>query len=74
MNALNVTTTVFDEARTKVMGDAYDAVCGKLHGTRYPASVREAIAGRILAIAASSPEQDPELIAKAVVTSLGIKL
>jgi hypothetical protein len=74
MDAFNVPTTVFDEVRTKVIGDAYDAVCGKLHGTRYPDSLREAIAGRVIAIAASSPEQDPELLAKAVVTSLGIKI
>jgi hypothetical protein len=73
MDAFNVPTTVFDEVRTKILGDAYDAVCGKLHGTRYPDSLRETIAGRVLAIAAASPDHNPETLAKAVVTSLGIK-
>jgi hypothetical protein len=67
-------TAVFDEVRTKIIGDAYDAVCGKLHGTRYPDSLRETIADRVLAIAVASPDHDPETLAKAVVTSLGIKL
>jgi hypothetical protein len=74
MEALNIPTTVFDETRTKVMGEAYDAVCGRLHGIGYPDSVREVIAGRVLAIAAASSVEDPELLASAVVTSLGIKL
>jgi hypothetical protein len=34
---------VFDDARTKLLGDAFDAVLGKLHGTYYPDGVREAI-------------------------------
>jgi hypothetical protein len=74
MVAFSVPTTVFDEVRTKILGDAYDAVCGKLHGTHYSDSVREAIADRVLAIGAASPDHDPETLAKAVVTSLGFKI
>jgi hypothetical protein len=74
MDAFSVPTTVFDEVRTKILGDAYDAVCGKLHGTHYSDSVREVIADRVLAIGAASPDHDPETLAKAVVISLGFKI
>jgi hypothetical protein len=66
--------TAFDDVRTKALGDAFDAVCGKLHGTSYPDKVREAIADRLIIIASGSTEQDPQRLADAVVTSLGIKL
>jgi hypothetical protein len=29
-------SAVFDDATTQIMGEAFDAVCGKLHGTVYP--------------------------------------
>jgi hypothetical protein len=64
----------FDDAHTKVMGEAYDSVVGKLHGTGYPAAVREAIAGRVIEISGGSPERDAERLANAVLASLGIKL
>ena len=69
-----VSTAVFDDTRTKVIGDAFDAVCGKLHGVRYLDPVLEAIADRVIEIAARSNESDPARLADAVVTSLGLKL
>lgn len=67
-------SVVFDDVTTKVMGDAFDAVCGKLHGTTYPQGVREVIADRVLQIASRSRGRDAASLADAVVASLGIKL
>jgi len=67
------TAAVFDDTRTKIIGDAFDAVFGKLHGSFYPEEVREAIADRVIAIALRSNERDPARLADAVVASLGIK-
>jgi hypothetical protein len=65
---------VFDDVRTKLLGDAFDAVLGKLHGTHYPDSVREAIADRVIEFARTTTEGDPERLARAVLASLRIKL
>ena len=65
---------VFDYARTKLLGDAFDAVLGKLHGTHYPDGVREAIVGRVIEFARTTTEGDPERLARAVLASLRIKL
>ncbi len=67
-------STAFDDVTTKVMGEAFDAVCRKLHGTVYPDPVREAIADRVIEVARGSSERDPQRLADAVVASLGIKL
>ena len=64
---------VFDDVRTKVLGEAFDAVCRKLPHRRYADGVREAIAGRIIAIGSASSESDPERLANVVVDSLGLK-
>lgn len=69
-----VSAAVFDDTRTKVIGDAFDTVCGKLHGNVYPPRVREVIADRVIQIALRSSEPDPKRLAEAVVASLGIKL
>ena len=66
--------TVFDDVRTKLLGDAFDAVLGKLHGTHYPDGVREAIAGRVIEFAQTTTEGDPDRLACAVLASLRIKL
>jgi hypothetical protein len=65
---------VFDDLRTKLLGDAFDAVLKKLHGTQYPKGVREAIASRVLEFGRATSERDPDRLATAVVASLGIKL
>jgi hypothetical protein len=65
---------VFDDVGTKFLGDTFDAVFAMLHGAQYPDHVREVIADRILEIARTVTERDPERLARAVVTSLGIKL
>jgi hypothetical protein len=64
----------FDDARTKAIGDAFDAICGRLHGDGYPCRVREAIARRLIEIAGVSGENDPTLLAEQVIESLGIKV
>lgn len=64
----------FDDARTKILGDAYDAVWHRLHGTNYPIGVREVIACRVIQIMRMSGEGDPERLADKVVLSLGIRL
>jgi hypothetical protein len=64
----------FDDISTKLLGDAFDAAFGKLHGTHYPETVREAIADRVIEFAWTMPERDPERLASAVLASLGIKL
>lgn len=69
-----VVAAVFDDARTKLLGDAFDAVLGKLQGTHYPDGVREAIAGRVIEFARTTTEGDPERLARAVLASLRIKL
>jgi len=65
---------VFDDLSTKFLGDAFDAVFAMLHGAQYPDDVREAIADRVLEFGNSTMEHDPQRLARAVVTSLGIKL
>ncbi len=66
--------TVFDDVRTKMIGETFDAVFDKLHGVSYPRAVREAIADRVIEIARASSESSPERLADAVVASLKIKL
>jgi hypothetical protein len=65
---------VFDDVGTKFLGDAFDTVFAMLHGAQYPDHVREVIADRILEFGRTATERDPERLARAVVTSLGIKL
>lgn len=67
-------TAAFDDVRTKLIGDAFDAVRGKLHGASYSRGVNEAIARRIIEIAQATLETDPERLADTVIVSLGIKL
>ena len=68
-----VVAAVFDDVRTKLLGDAFGAVLGKLHGTHYPDGVREAIADRVIEFARTTTEGDPEPLARAVLASLRIK-
>ena len=65
---------VFDDVSTKLLGDAFDAVLAMLHGAQYPDQVREVIADRVLEFGRTSPDCDPQRLARAVVASLGIKL
>jgi hypothetical protein len=51
--------TAFDDATTRAMGDAFDAVCKSLHDRGQPAVVYEVIARRIIE-AAKKGERDPE--------------
>ena len=51
--------TVFDDAATRAMGDAFDAVCESLRDKGQPEVVYEVIARRIIE-AAKKGERDPE--------------
>ncbi len=42
---------VFDDAATRVMGEAFDAACKELHDTGQPELVHEVMAKRIIAAA-----------------------
>jgi hypothetical protein len=46
------TRTDFDDTVTRIMGEAFDAVCAELRDTGQPAIVREVIAKRIREAAA----------------------
>ena len=51
--------TVFDDAATRVMGDAFDAVCKSLRDQSQPEIAYEVIARRIIE-AAKKGERDPQ--------------
>lgn len=59
---------VFDDAQTRLMGDAFDAVCSALHDTGQPEIVHEVIARRILA-AARKGERDPRRLREAAMAA-----
>ncbi len=65
---------VFDDISTKFLGEAFDAVFAMLHGAQYSEAVREVIADRVIEFGQTTLERDPHRLARAVVTSLGIKL
>jgi hypothetical protein len=65
---------VFDDASTKFLGEVFDAVFAMLHGADYSEAVREAIADRVIEFGRTTLERDPQLAARTVVASLGIKL
>jgi hypothetical protein len=48
-------------------------VLGMLHGTHYPDHVREVLADRVIEFGRTTSERDPQRLASAVLTSLGIK-
>jgi hypothetical protein len=58
-----------DEA-TRLMGEAFDAVCKDLHDTGQPALVREIIANRIIK-AAKKGERDPVRLRHTGLAALG---
>jgi hypothetical protein len=61
--------TVFDDEATRLLGEAYDAVCTDLQDTSQPDIVREIIARRILE-AAKKGERDPIRLRDVGVASL----
>ena len=60
----------FDDAETRLLGSAFDAVCQELHDTGQPEIVYEIIAKRIIA-AASRGERDPIRLRDAGLEALG---
>jgi hypothetical protein len=60
---------VFDDAATKVMGEAFDAACKALHDTGQPHVVYEVMARRIIA-AARTGERDVTRLREAALMAL----
>ena len=60
----------FDDEATRLMGEAFDAVCKDLRDTGQPALVQEIIARRIIK-AATKGERDPVRLRKAGLAALG---
>ncbi len=61
---------VFDDATTRIMGEAFDAACKELHDTGQPAVVHEVMAKRIVA-AARRGERDVTRLRNAALAALG---
>jgi|HubBroStandDraft_1064217.scaffolds.fasta_scaffold103084_2 hypothetical protein len=61
---------VFDDATTRIMGEAFDAACKELHDTGQPAVVQEIMAKRIVA-AARRGERDVTRLRNAALAALG---
>jgi hypothetical protein len=62
--------TNFDDEATRLMGQAFDAVCKELNDTGQPALVQEVIAKRIIK-AAMKGERDPVRLRAAGLAALG---
>jgi hypothetical protein len=60
---------VFDDATTRIMGEAFDAACKELDEAGPPAVVQEVIARRIIA-AARKGERDMIKLRNAALTAL----
>ena len=60
----------FDDEATRLMGEAFDALCKDLHDTGQPALVQEIIAKRIIK-AAKKGERDPARLRAAGLAALG---
>ena len=60
----------FDDEATRLMGEAFDAVCKGLRDTGQPIVVREVIAKRIIT-AAMKGERDPARLRSAGLAALG---
>lgn len=62
----------FDDAASKILGDAFDAACGDPHAMAYSDLLRELIATRIITIAHTTRETDPQRLGRAALKSLGV--
>ena len=60
---------VFDDAATRIMGQAFDAACKALHDTGQPPVVHEVMARRIIS-AARSGERDVDKLRAAALAGL----
>jgi hypothetical protein len=60
----------FDDTLTKLMGEAFEAVCGDLHDKGQPLIVQEILAKRIIE-AVGRGERDPERLRNAALSALG---
>jgi hypothetical protein len=60
---------IFDDAATKLMGEAFDAACDAMHDTGQPHVVYEVMAKRIIA-AATKGERDVTRLRNAALAAL----
>ena len=60
---------VFDDAMTRIMGEAFDAACKELHDTGQPEIVHEVLAKRIIK-AAQRGERDVTRLRDAALAAL----
>jgi hypothetical protein len=66
---LFVPRVVFDDAATRIMGEAFDAACEEIRGTGQPLLLREVMARRIID-AASAGERDVRRLRDAALSAL----
>ncbi len=64
-----VPRVVFDDAETRIMGEAFDAACREIRGTGQPLRVREVMAKRIID-AARAGERDITRLRDAALSAL----
>ncbi len=67
-----ISGAAFDDAETRIVGQAFDAACRELHDRGQPILVHEIIAKRIIA-AAKRGERDPTRLRDAGLAALGLK-
>jgi hypothetical protein len=63
--------TAFDPDTTALLGAVFDKTIAALHDDWQPEIVREAIAKRIIALAAKG-ERDPDHLCRAALSALGV--
>lgn len=64
-----ISRVVFDDADTRIMGEAFDAACLEIRGTGQPPRVREVMAKRIID-AARTGERDVTRLRDAALSAL----
>jgi hypothetical protein len=64
--------SAFDDATTKIMGEAFESVCTSLHDIAFCDVIKQVIAGRIIEVERRTGERDPRRLSQAALRSLGI--
>jgi hypothetical protein len=65
-------SSAFDDATTKIMGEAFESVCTSLHDIAFSDVIKQVIAGRIVDLERKTGERDPRRLSLAALESLGI--
>jgi hypothetical protein len=64
--------SAFDDATTKIMGEAFESVCTSLYDIAFSDVIKQVIAGRIIEVERRTGERDPRRLSQAALRSLGI--